>query len=83
MAVPSQDVTNQLAFLTCVAYMMLIFFPLALNNTSSFFTRPIQLIFLSFFSTTISFLTTGFINFPKSFIGDPKTEFSRRLTEEK
>jgi hypothetical protein len=29
------------------------------------------------------FLKTGFINFPKSFIGDPKTEFSRRLTEEK
>ena len=63
--------------------MMLLYFPLALHNTSSLFTRPIQLTFLSFFSTTFSFLTAGFINFPKSFIGDPKIEFSGRLTEEK
>ena len=72
----------QLAFLSSVTCMMLLF-PLALHNTSPFFTRPIQLIFPSFFNTTISFLTTEFINFTKTFIGDPKTEFDRRLTEEK
>ena len=52
---------------------------LYLHNTSSFLTRPIQPIFPSFFSTTISVLTIGFINF----IGDQKNEFSRRLTEER